>query len=510
MAAELPRFPELLLDGLLAMLPLPNVLALTSVDRRESIGRKYLINHRSRVWFGHREHPGPSTRTELDAFHLRFPLCLIRQHVKPSDAVVPFARSISLASDSQMMLSDAVALATGMEWMRWPTNLESVFFGHAFNRSLAGLPDTVRHIAVSYHFNRPLSDGLPPNLLSLETGFLFNQLLAGLPTTVTSLKLGNSFRQPLLAADLPSIRHLSVGRGFNLPLPSLTTLVRLELTGFDRPLDECDLPNLRSLSLSGPFDRPLPPSLAAGLRSLTLGRQFDHPIDLADMPHLEHLELGDGFDSELDLSGAERLRTLTLGHGFTRPLHELPDSLVHLQIGFEWAGPLPACLPPKLATLSLHHSFVGPLPPIAALTALRVLKLGRSFDHPLALPDGLVHLEIGDTFDQPLALPASLQRCVLGAAFDHAFSSLPTALQRLTLMSRDYAHALPPLPASLEQLEIDVSVLERQGASLAVPPACKVTCRRKDAVEAQKEAARRWRTLALFAAGVILAIYFQR
>lgn len=508
---SLPRFPELLLDGLLAMLPLHNVLALTSVDRRESIGRAYVINQRSRVWFGHREHRGPSTLEELTAFHVRFPQCFVSQFVRSGRGLaVPFARAVFFANDAaDALLFGPVAVATGAASLRWPL-LEHVTFGHTFDRPLAGLPASVRHITVSYAFNQPLAM-LPANLLSFESGFSFSQPLASLPTTVTALKLGNSFGRAIAASDVPSVRLLSVGRSFNHALPSLTALETLELTGFNQALDGCKFPNLHSLLLRGPFDRPLPPSLTAGLRSLTLGRQFDHPIDIAHMPHLQHLELGDGFDSELDLSGARHLRTLTLGHGFTRPLLDLPDSLEHLRVGYEWAGPLCEPLPPNLVTLSLNRSFVDPLPSLSSHTALRELRLGSAYDQPLVLPAGLVLFEVGDAFNRPLQLPASLERLNLGAAFDQRLTSLPTGLRELRLQARLYAHALPPLPATLVELDVDVEFFDQHGDALTLPPACNVRCRRRD--EARKAAARRWRSvrnLALLAVGIGVAIFLKR
>lgn len=212
------------------------------------------------------------------------------------------------------------------------------------------------------------------------------------------------------------------------------------------------------------------------VRWLEMGEDMDDspwPRGFArDFPRLRVLELPPEYNTRLystDLP--QELKKVTMSSRYNWPIDGLfPDSLIFLQLGFDFDQPIRAGgLPAGLVSLMFGYSFNqelthGMLPP-----GLMLLLFGPGFTQPLRnIPRSLSELYLGTKdeasddggFDQPIepgCLPPSLRVLELSWWFSQRLlpGVLPPRLERLQLGGQ-FAHPIEPdvLPVTLERLRL--------------------------------------------------------
>ncbi|CAL1172667.1 unnamed protein product [Cladocopium goreaui] len=118
-----------------------------------------------------------------------------------------------------------------------PCSLQTLTFGHGFNKSLAGftLPSSLQTLTFGQFFDHSLAGvTLPSSLQTLTFGERFSQSLAGvtLPSSLHTLTCGERFNQSLANVTLPSsLQTLTFGVWFDQSLAGVT-FKHLELWGW--------------------------------------------------------------------------------------------------------------------------------------------------------------------------------------------------------------------------------------------------------------------------------------
>lgn len=194
-------------------------------------------------------------------------------------------------------------------------------------------------------------------------------------------------------------------------------------------------------------------------------------------PNLNHLTFGSYFGNLLDLSGVPliSLAITTIQDTTKQLIQSLPPTLKSLIIGkYDHIG-----FPPALEELFLSYGMINDefeLPP-----TMVNLTLGLTFDYPLPpLPDGLEKLNLGESFYHPLPdpLPINLKSLTLGNEYNQPLPPLPSTLEKLCIGelwydtmawgSSKYSFSLPTLPNSITELQLGFPL--KKGTLSSLPP----------------------------------------
>ena len=156
---------------------------------------------------------------------------------------------------------------------------------------------------------------------------------------------------------------------------------------------------------------------AVGVKTVIFGDDFNLPIgcDCDGMcecvstfpPNTEYIKFGKNFNQNIcKLSKLEKLETLVLGENYTLPITQLPSSL-------------------------------------------KVISVGKNYNHPL---DNLPNIEI----------------LILGISFDMPLDMLPNSLKTLMIKNPKYSHDLMNIPVSVSEIAIrrSMNIARPEGSTL--------------------------------------------
>ena len=374
----------------------------------------------------------------------------------------------------------ALALYAGPERKSWDLILEPQLLScvylkadvHAAWRFLQGLAVPQEDIALE-------------GVTQIE-GLEFEEQLVDLPNTVEVLSFRRGYNQSITVELPDSLQELTFGYHFNKPL-GVTLPDQLLTLRFGDHFNEslAALPRkLRSLTFGQHFNQRLDHlEMPSSLESLAFG--FDFNQRLPAMPQLQHLVLGASFDQALGLlpkllsltwpervlqvadvpqvehlvsigwpgDGIASLPLQSLDTG-TEQSPRLPDSLQELTLRCE-ARSLHLNLPAKLRSLSFKGGF-SPKWDSITLPSIEALTCSRNCGQLPPLPPSLERLEVGGLFNESLGMAwPPLRSLTLGFDFNHALTdaTLPSTLKSLTFGCR-FDQPLVNLPTHLESLTL--------------------------------------------------------
>ena len=155
---------------------------------------------------------------------------------KPTVKYFTNLNTIKFADDFDEPLDDYAAIICNYSILKFS-------FGSMFNKSINGLPNSLRHLIFGYSFNRVII--LSDSLTHLTFGYCFNQdinlpnslthltfcknfnKLVIFPNYLTHLTFGYDFNQFILIPN--SLTHLTFGRNFNknIELPENLLFIKM-------------------------------------------------------------------------------------------------------------------------------------------------------------------------------------------------------------------------------------------------------------------------------------------
>lgn len=254
--------------------------------------------------------------------------------------------------------------------------------------SFSSLPPSLSHLVL---FNASSGDlsSLHISYLTLS-GYLPSSLKY--PSTIYHMTVNCIFpaKMTKFSFSLPkSLKILHFGERFNVELDTLPNSLTHLVLGqrYNKSLDN------------------LPPSLT----HLTLGNQQGETSSTINiLPSLVYLSLTNFFSGSID-NLPSSLQTLILNERYRTPIHHLPPSLLHLELGIYGNKALPY-IPSTLQVLHFSPFSVFDHPINNLPSTITSLKFGDQFDQPVDnLPPNLIFLEFGDCFDQPVThLPSKV------------------------------------------------------------------------------------------------------
>lgn len=401
----------------------------------------------------------PFRKVHYNATHLNRMCIDTRQHIKyvvdvsvtwqNMHVYYPRLTHITLAEDFSKPLN-----------LKYCNTLKSITFKNAFNLKLTpnDLPQNLDSLIFSSHgygislYNHPFERGvLPKRLRRLEFGYSFRYPLPQgvLPDSLEILTFGVKHDLPLADTHFPSgLIELSLGDNFNRAikrgeLPE--SLCKLSLgRRYNTTIDACDLPpRITHLIMrpGGIFNCPIR-ELPQCVVHLDLGDSYTHPIPMAN--RLEVLKFGiDGLFNR-DLNIYANMNKLHTSEMFNRQLTTLAYT--------------------KLTELYLGNEYNLPLSPGILPHMLQVLQFGEMFNHPLvqhALPPRLLKLVFHkySLFNYPIdqnVLPISLEELTFGYKFNSNIYYLPDSLNTIRF-GRSFNQGVPNVPVNIKTIFISVT-----------------------------------------------------
>jgi hypothetical protein len=135
----LPRFPQTFLDVLGTIAAFDDVLALTSVDRRERVSRVFWIDRKAKVHFN-----TTVSVPEQRAFLAAYPHCVVRQTVSHTRQICARVRELAFFD----------AFNEPLDRVELPQTITHLSFGMRFDKSLRNvkLPRSLTHLRFGWSF----------------------------------------------------------------------------------------------------------------------------------------------------------------------------------------------------------------------------------------------------------------------------------------------------------------------------------------------------------------------
>jgi hypothetical protein len=136
---DLPRFPQTFLDVLGTIAAFDDVLALTSVDRRERVSRVFWIDRKAKVHFN-----TTVSVPEQRAFLAAYPHCVVRQTVSHTRQICARVRELAFFD----------AFNEPLDRVELPQTITHLSFGMRFDKSLRNvkLPRSLTHLRFGWSF----------------------------------------------------------------------------------------------------------------------------------------------------------------------------------------------------------------------------------------------------------------------------------------------------------------------------------------------------------------------
>jgi hypothetical protein len=392
---DLPRFPVPFLDGLLEYLPLRDVLALTSVDRREAPGRKHAIVSAAAI--GYKEQRTVGEHTEMLE---RYPTCGLRKVYTCGNSLCYESRLPSFQPLWTRITELTIWPKHSVELSILPPRLRILHLDCSAKLTPdCAVPDSLESLSTYHHVE---AYGTLPNLLWLATPTNLLEGQCRWPDTVTRLVGRAHHRTTPRPTRLETVDSMT----------RLLSLTAWEMSGVER------FPTtLQSLSL--PYSTLSPRAIFPGgltwlsMNRLTLDFELALPPGLREL-HVEQL-------GPVESLGATVIPA-TL-HLELSPRHPLPEGITTLCVdgdGYIAVGSLPE---------SLRRLEVSGRPMHCSSDQREKIMLEEHF--LAAIPSGLTSLTIGN--------------CSV-----HVSSTLrggwPTTLRYLSISVRDHAFSVDSLP----------------------------------------------------------------